>query len=192
MSMESQVNKMCRNVYFNIRNISKIRKFLSKANLKTVVNALVTPHMDYGNSLLYRIPKKLVDKLQVAQNSAVRLIEKLGKYDNVSAYRRDLHWLPIPARIKYKILTTTWKIVNNQAPNYLKDLVCLRENGHDLRNDLMLTPPDVHNHNDLVDRAFFRSAPSLWNSLPNALRKQEKLNTFKKNLKTHLFKKNFN
>ena len=30
MTMENQVNKMCRNVYLNLRNISKVRKSMDK------------------------------------------------------------------------------------------------------------------------------------------------------------------
>ena len=110
MMMDKQVNHMCKKAYFNIRNIAKIRKILSKDDTKTVVNALVTPHLDYGNGLLFGINKRLQSKLQVAQNSAVRVIEKLRKRDHISQYRKNLHWLPIPARIEYKILTTTWII----------------------------------------------------------------------------------
>jgi exonuclease III len=71
MTMENHINKACKNTYFNIRNISKIRKYLNKEDAKTVVNALVTPHLDYGNGLLMGIKKNLIKKLQIAQNSAV-------------------------------------------------------------------------------------------------------------------------
>ena len=125
--MENQVNKMCKNAYFNIRNISKLRKNLDKETVKTAVNALVTPHLDYGNALLYGINSCLLDKLQVAQNSAVRLIEKLKKYDHVSSSRQQLHWLPIPARIHFKLMMTTWKAINKQAPIYIQELIKVRQ-----------------------------------------------------------------
>ena len=37
------------------------------------------------------------------------------------------------------------------------------------------------------DRTFERAGPSLWNKLPIHLRSQQKLSTFKKHLKTHMF-----
>jgi len=46
-----------------------------KEDTKTAVNALVTPHLDYENDLLYGISQKHIKKLQIAQNSAARLIE---------------------------------------------------------------------------------------------------------------------
>ena len=187
--MDKQVNKMCQNVYFNIRNIARIRKSLSKECAKTVVNALVTPHLDYGNGLLYAIPKKLEQKLQVAQNAAVRLIEKIGKYDSVTPLRKALHWLPIPARIRYKILMQTWKTLNGMAPNYLSDLLKRRSDHRCLRSsdNMLLDIPSAFNTNKSIDRAFSRAAPHLWNSTPEAIRCKPTLESFKRALKTHLF-----
>jgi hypothetical protein len=120
-----KINKMCRNVYFNIKNISKRLNNPREEDLKTLINALATPHLHYGNSLLLDISKKLEHKLQIAQNSAARLIGNLGKYDGITQHRKDLHWLPIPARIQYKILTLVWKTLNNLAPGYLANLIKL-------------------------------------------------------------------
>jgi len=39
---------------------------MNKEVIKTVENALVTSHLDYGNGLLYGISKHLLNKLQVA------------------------------------------------------------------------------------------------------------------------------
>ena len=136
MTMEKQINKMCQNTYFNIRNLSKLRKNLDKETVKTAVNSLVTPHLDYGNGLLFGIKNHLLKKLQVAQNSAVRLIEKLRKHDSVRDHMKQLHWLPIPARIQFKLLTTTWKAVNDQAPKYIQQLLHRKpQQNHNLRSN---------------------------------------------------------
>ena len=36
---------------------------------------------------------------------------------------RNLHCLPISARIEYKLLTITYKCLNGEAPDYLSDLL---------------------------------------------------------------------
>ena len=191
MSMENHVNKMCRNVYYNIKNISRIRKSLDKANTKTVVNALVTPHMDYGNGLLLGISKKLENKLQVAQNSAVRLIEQLKRHDSITNHRKNLHWLPIPARCQFKALTTVWKALNDQAPDYIKKLIALKRTQNiNLRSNtrLLLEQPNLMG-NKFDKHAFACVVPKLWNELPETLKNSNSLNSFKKNLKTYLFRK---
>ena len=191
MKMDKQVNNMCKKTYFNIRNISKIRKCLSKEDTKTVVNALVTPHLDYGNGLLVGTSKYLIDKLQVAQNSAVRLIERVPKYEHIAIFRQKLHWLPILSRIQYKILLMTWKALNKQAPHYLQELLKLKKSHRNLRNanTKRLEVPECATANSFGERAFSISAPMLWNKIPEYLRTSKTVAHFKKGLKTHLFTK---
>ena len=188
MTMEKHINKMCRSMYYNIRNISMIRKSLSKEDSKLLVNALVTPHLDYGNALLFLIPKKFLNKLQVAQNSAVRLIEKKSRSDHITLHRKNLHWLPVQARIEYKILVTTWKSLNGLAPTYLTDLLKRSDTNYQLRNHDCTTLDVPHVSSNFGDRSFSRSGPSLWNKLPAAIKRLPTIESFKRNLKTHLFK----
>jgi hypothetical protein len=68
------VNTAGRNAYYHIRRISRIRKFLDAAACNQLVCALVIPHLDHGNLLLYCLPDYLLDKLQLVQNAAVRLV----------------------------------------------------------------------------------------------------------------------
>jgi hypothetical protein len=189
LSMSKQVNKMCRNAYFNLRNIAQVRKCLSKEVTKTAINALVTPHLDYGNGLLYGISKRLENKLQVAQNSAVRLIERLKKHDHITEHRKNLHWLPIPARCQFKLMTTTWKALNNQAPEYLRQRLNRKvPTGCNLRsNSLNLLVVPRGQSSKIGKRAFSHSSPTLWNSLPDAIKNMDSLEKFKRHLKTHLF-----
>jgi hypothetical protein len=194
MTMEKQVNKMCKNAYFNIRNISKIKKHLDKDSLKAAVNALVSPHLDYGNALLYGIPRKLINKLQITQNSAVRLIENVKRHERITNYRKALHWLPIEARIQFKILATTWKTLNKEAPDYLQNLLETKPQNRTLRSSekWLLRVPDTIGSTRIIDRSFSVAGPSLWNPLPENLKNADTLKKFKKDLKTHLFSLSYN
>ena len=194
MNMENQVNRMCRNAYFNLRNISKIRNSLDKNTAKTAINALVTPHLDYGNGLLYGICKRLENKLQVAQNSAVRVITGLKKHDHITKHRKDLHWLPINARIQYKLLTTIWKALNDQAPEYIKHLIKRKQApNYDLRANkkTLLNLPQSEGVNSIEDRALSMSAPILWKDIPENVKTASTLESFKRGLKTYLFSKHY-
>ena len=53
VTMEKQVNKMGQNADLNIQNLSKLQKSLDRDTIKTAVNSLVMPHLDYGNGLSY-------------------------------------------------------------------------------------------------------------------------------------------
>ena len=73
-------------------------------------------------------------KLQQIQNASARLIVRKNKFDSISETRKSLHWLPIQARIEYKILVITYKALNNLAPPYLTELLEYKENARDLRS----------------------------------------------------------
>ncbi len=45
------------------------------------------------------------------------------RHSHIIPVLKQLHWLPISSRIKYKILTLTYKCINNLAPIYLSELV---------------------------------------------------------------------
>ncbi|XP_067665016.1 uncharacterized protein [Haliotis asinina] len=61
---ESQVSKVCKTAFYNIRNISQVRRFLNVEFAATLVQSCVLSHLDYFNALLYGIPKRLINQLQ--------------------------------------------------------------------------------------------------------------------------------
>ena len=97
----------------------------------------------------------------------------------------NLHWLPVRARIDFKILLFTWKALNNSAPIYIKNMLEIREETRNLRNpiNLYLKVPKC-NRITLGGNAFSTVAPVLWNQLPIEIRVTKSENIFRKLLKT--------
>lgn len=61
---EKQIAALCKKSFFHIQKIARIRRFLSHEGVKTLVNAFVTSRLDNRNSLLYGLPKNLIQQLQ--------------------------------------------------------------------------------------------------------------------------------
>jgi hypothetical protein len=59
----------------------------------------------------------------------------LRQYDRVSHVRIELHWLPVHARIEFKILNMTWKAINKESPQYIADLLNESSSTINLRNN---------------------------------------------------------
>ena len=102
-------------------------------------------------------------------------------------------WLPVEQRIIFKILLLTFKALNNLCPSYISNLLetCkpTRSLRSSSRNLLAIPRSKLKSYGD---RAFSVCAPKLWNDIPEIIKCSVNLNTFKRNLKTYLFKRYFN
>ena len=187
MDMTTQVTKMCQAAWFQLRNIRSVRSSLTKEATLRLVCSLVMPRLDYGNISPYGISEGLLDKLQKAQNAAARLVVKCLRRDHITPHLRDLHWLPVRSRIKYKILVTPYRALHNEAPAYISEMLTPYIPPRTLRstNTSLLTVPTTHTKHG--DRAFSCAAPRLWNELSISIKNCPSTSIFKQSVKTYLF-----
>ena len=113
-------------------------------------------------------------------------------YGQATPVLYELHWLPIRRRIEYKILMLTFKCVpHGIAPVYLMDLVHKRGNKGTRADDKNhLQVPKVKK-STFGGRSFSFVSASLWNQLPDDLRFETNIESFKKQLKTYLFQQSY-
>ena len=146
-------------------------------------------HLDYSNSLYNGLPAVTIDKLQITQNIAAKVILNLPRFASATTAMFELYWLPIRQRIKYKLATIVFKCLstNYKAPNYLTDLLIQlpkpkRNRRSSMNSSNKLVIPFVKK------KTFAVTAPRIWNDLPDNLHEETNLETFKAKLKTYLFK----
>jgi len=108
LSLKQHVLNVCRTSYYQLRRISSIRRFLTEDATKTLICCFVLSQLDYCNSLFAGCPKGVIDQLQRVQNSAARLVFRAKKSEHITPMLYKLHWLPVPARIQYKICSLTF------------------------------------------------------------------------------------
>ena len=112
--------ELCKSAHFHIRALRHIRQSLSTDVAKTVACSIIGSRIDYCNSLLNGVSAKNIDKLQRVQNTVARVITGHRKSDHIMPILRDLHWLPIRFRIKFKLCTIVFKTLVNNEPVYLR------------------------------------------------------------------------
>ena len=120
MSMNKHITNICKGCFFHLRKIARIKNYQSTSDIQTLVHAFITSKLDNCNSLLYGLPKFLIDRLQNVQNCAARLVTGRKKYDHITPIMKQLHWLPINQRITYKVALITYKALNGLAPHYMQ------------------------------------------------------------------------
>ena len=100
---------------------------------------------------------------------------------------KHLHWLPVSARIHFKIALLTFKSLHVIAPSYLSSLVRPYVPSRALRSSSAHQLCVPHVSTVFGSRGFRSAGPTIWNSLPLSVTSCSTIHTFKKQLKTHLF-----
>ena len=190
MTMEKHISSVCRSTHFQLRNIGSIRHLLTESSAAQLVHSLVSSRLDYCNSLLLGIPDSQLKRLQRIQNHAARIVARVARNDHITPTLKRLHWLPVRQRITFKTLLLTFKCIHGMAPSYLCDLLSRKETSYQTRSNqgTLLVVPKTSNRSTFGERRFSVQAPMLWNKLPLDIRQCTKVDSFKTNLKTILFK----
>jgi len=80
----------------------------------------MTSRLHYCNALFGGCPACLINKLQLVQNAAARVLTRTREYDHISPVLSTLHWLSIKHCIHFKILLITDKALNGLAIELLR------------------------------------------------------------------------
>ena len=123
LSMSCQVGQVIRSANYHLRNFNIVREMLTLDATKKLVHSLVTSRLDYCNSLLAGISTGLVDRIQLVQNTAARVVTRRKKYDHITHELKNLHWLPVKYRIDFNVLTLVFKALHGQTPSYHSDVL---------------------------------------------------------------------
>ena len=189
--MSTHITSVCHTAMSCIRNIGRLRNAVDQKTCELLFNSLVTSRIDYCNTLFWQLPLSQVNRLQKIQNICARIVTRSRCRESISPILKDLHWLPVAKRIRYKILLMVYKaIMTDSSPLYLVELFAQYSPTRALRsaaeNQLVVPKSQLKTFGD---RAISHSAPYHWNKIPKPLRNVPRNNTttFKRQLKTTLF-----
>ena len=140
--------------------------------------ALVSSKVDYCNSLFHNMPEKDIARLQRVQNCLARVVAKAPQFSRSVPILKRLHWRPVKFRIHFKICGITFRILKENQPAYLVDLL-VRPNSN------RFVVPRIKT--ETGSRAFSISGPALWYALSVPIHNAKTILTFRKLLKSHLF-----
>ena len=147
MSFNNKISNISRSIRYQLRNLSFIRKSLTKDAAEKLIHALISSRLDFCNSVLSGLPLQQINRLQSLQNSTARLLTLTKKTSHITPILRTLHWLPVQKRIQFKILMLVYRAIHHLAPKYMQDSLIMYRPTRSLRssNSLFLqVPRTVH------------------------------------------------
>lgn len=189
MTVGKHITAVCKTSYWTLRNLARVRKYLTDTATHAAARSLILSRLDFHNALLHQGPAYQLQRLQRVQNTAARLVVGAERRAPSRPILSSLHWLPIEARINYKVCIFAFRAIRKTGPSYLVELISeqkstrLRSSSHGCTLVVQRTRTVTFG-----DRSFQVAAPRLWNSLPRTLRDCTDEKQFRRGLKTHLFK----
>ena len=124
LSMDVHIKYLCRIIFCQLRRLSKIHPFLSTDAANKLAVSFILTRLDYCNSLLAGLSDNKLNELQRIQNHAARIVLRKPMHVSATSMLKTLHWLPVKARIQYKIACLCFQcLCHNTMPSYLSDIL---------------------------------------------------------------------
>ena len=123
LSFRSHIDSIVKTCNFHIHNLYMINDFVNRKNLVTLVHTLIISKVDYCNFLFIGLSNVILKKVQSVLNRAARLIFNLPPRAPTTSSLIELHWLPLKARIEFKIYFNTFRALKFNQPSYIRELL---------------------------------------------------------------------
>jgi hypothetical protein len=143
--------------------------------------SLILPHFDYCSYVYCNINAEQTKRLQSALTSAMRYVYNVPFAENMSPFYVKAQVLKVKERRNLEILLITHKILYENCPKYLADLVCKASdvNMRSMRSHrLKLRAPLVGA--EAAEDSFRVKCYRLWNDLPPEICLNPSINAFKR------------
>ena len=169
--VESLLSKLSR----RISAISYLRYICPFHVKRTISEGMFSSVLIYCLPLFAGLEKGQLNKLQIMQNKAARLVCNAAP----RAKRTDLYnkvgWLTVNQLAAYHSILQVFKIRQAREPLYLAEIFCKES-----RSGRIMIP---RNNLSLAADSFCFRGSNLWNQLPRNLRNVKKIGTFKRDVK---------
>ena len=151
-----------------------------------MIHAFVFSKLFYCSTVWRNTSKRNINKLQLVQNFACRIILGLKKFDHISEGLKALNWLRVEDKLFLKDVLMVHKCLHNQAPSYLSDKFVRRSSIHNriTRNSCDLNVP--FSRLKTGQRSFAFRGAKLYNNLPNDIKNITDAKVFKRRMLNHL------
>jgi len=187
LQFKEHVNSLIKKTYMTLKGLYGSRQLLDSRSKAYICNTLVLSIFSFADSI-YGPSLSAYDsgRIQVAQNSCIRFVYGLRKYDHVSSFRKKVGWLTMK---EYRLLHSAClyhKILTTHTPNYLYDRVNYRSNLHDvnIRRKFVLAIPT--HRKELYKQAFSYQISYVYNKLETSI-KASNIKNFKFLLRQDIF-----
>ena len=173
-NVQSKVNK-------TIGLLHKLQNTLPRTSLITIFAPFMRPHLDYGDIIYDRAYNtSFHQNIESIQYNAALAIPGAVRGTSRGKLYQELGFESLQQRRWYRKLCCLFKIINNQSPRYLFQLIPSLNTRYFSRNSENI--PQLRTKHDFFRNSFFPSTIKEWNNLDPQIRKSKSISIFKSNI----------
>ena len=173
---------------WNRINVMRKLKFkLDRRSLQIIYFTFVRPLLEYADVLWDNCTQYEINDLEKIQNEAARIVTGATKLVSINSLCTETGWETLSSRRKKHKLILFYKMQNDLSPDYLSSLVPSsigNTTTYSLRNINDLNT--IRANSQLYYNSFLPSVIRQWNELPEVIRQQPSITSFKNRLNTDL------
>ena len=164
-----------------------VKHCIPEKNKKLIFNAYFLSKLQYGIELFGCADSKLIHKLQVKQNRALKILFDKDYYTPTKKLHADLNVLTVGDTHKYSMAKFVYRQQTDQLPSiYDNHFTKVGEtHHHETRQQDLLKIENAGNQTIYSENRSSVTAARIWNELPNEIRQADKLYKFKEYCKVY-------
>ena len=169
LRFKDYVKKIIQRSYLSLKILYNNRHILSFGLRKMLCESLVLSNFNYCDFIYGPCLDAMdINRIQKVQNTCLRVIFGLRKFDHISYTFKEISWLTMKSRRTLHLVTFFNKLLSNPVlPLSIKSKFVFRDNVHsrNIRFGNKITMP--HHQSAMFQRSFTYNAIKIYNSLPN-------------------------
>ncbi|XP_011873718.1 PREDICTED: RNA-directed DNA polymerase from mobile element jockey-like [Vollenhovia emeryi] len=169
--------------------LNRIGNHISAYTRCLVYKTIIAPHFEYCATIMINMGKTELEKLQKAQNRAMRTILQVNRYTRIRDMLVALSFMSIKERLEFNVSVFMYKLVNGMVPNELSsglelvgDRMGVRtRQAENIKIDFRKTTSAQH--------SLMYAGVKMYNDLPDKVKSAADLFNFKKDIKEYILGK---
>ena len=191
LSFDKHIDNFCHACYFYIRRLRHVHSAMLADTTKIIVCIVVSSRLDYCNGTTRRHVRIHPGQTSMCPKYPRPLVTELRRRNHITPALKKLHWLPIPARITFKVVTVVYYLRERQQPPYLADLISDYIRMRTLRSSTETLLAEQSFRTNISCRSCRYVATKTWNNIPDDIKIVDSLGLFQNGLKTFLFRQSY-
>ena len=186
LDWHEHLNYIKNKLHSAIYAMKKTKHLLSTQHLTTLYYSLIYPYLDYGISLWGSTYTSYINKLNVLQKKAIRIITKVNYNEHTNPLFKSQKILKLNEIYKLKIAKYMFSFTKNTLPVPLSIIIICNSTIHTYNTRNVNNPHMYRTRTNIATKCLRHKGPDIWYKLPDELKLAKSQNIFTHRLKRYL------